>query len=261
MSEEKVLIDALGNLGIPVQDVFVSVDQYKNYFGRAGYLSRYPQYYPQNIVEKSLEHFVAQQLLQLHPADIYIDIASEGSPVPEIYQRLYGCSTFAQDISYAPGMHGNRIGSNAASLLLPDRFATKMALHCSFEHFEGDADSKFIKEAARVLRVGGKIVIVPLYLASCYAIATDLLVSRANRVSFEPDAIVMAVNGWGNKHGRFYDPHHLVSRVLGVTKDLMFSMLRIANAKDVDENVYARFVLVGTRIDSQPNKPDAGDGR
>ncbi len=253
MSEEKAIIDALGSLGIPVHDIFISVDQYKDYFGRAGYLSHYPQYYPQNRAEKSLEHFVTQQLLQLNPADVYIDIASEGSPVPEIYQRLYGCSTYAQDISYEPGIHGNRIGSNAASLPLPDGFATKMALHCSFEHFEGDSDSKFIKEAARVLRVGGEIVIVPLYLASCYAIATDLLVSRAKRVSFEPDALVMAVNGWGNRHGRFYDPYHLVSRVLGVTQDLMFSMLRIANAKEVDENAYARFVLVGTRIESQPN--------
>ena len=247
-SEEKGIIDVLGSLGIPVQDYSLSVGEYKDYFGRAGYSSRYPDYYPQSIREKSLEHFVAQQLLQLNPADIYIDIASEGSPVPEIYQRLYGCNTYAQDLSYEPGIRDNRIGSNAASLPLPDGSVTKMGLHCSFEHFEDDSDSNFIKEVARVLCVGGKIVIVPLYLASRYAVSTDLLVSRVKRVSFEPDALVMAVNGWGNRHGRFYDPHHLASRVLGVTKDLVFSVLRIANAKEFDETVYARFILVGTRI-------------
>jgi len=259
--EEKGLIDSLFNLGIPVQDFVVSVGQYKDYFDRAEYSSRYPEYYRWNIAEKSLEHFVAQQLLELNPTDVYIDIDSEGSPVPEIYQRLYGCVTYAQDLSYQPGIHDNRIGSDAASLPLPDGAATKMALHCSFEHFEGDSDSGFIKEAARVLPVGGKIVIVPLYLAPRYAIVTDPLVSRASRVRFEPDVLVMAVKGWGNRHGRFYDPHHLASRVLGVANDLMFSILRIVNTNEVDETAYARFVLVGTKIKFQPNKPTAGDGK
>jgi len=239
----------LASSGIPVQDFYVNVEDYRDYFGRAGYFSRYPNYYPQYIREKSVEHFVAQHLLQLNPTDVYIDIASEGSPVPEIYQRLYGCRTYAQDLSYEPGIHDNRIGSNAASLPLPDGTATKIGLHCSFEHFEDDADSSFIREAARVLRVGGKIVIVPLYLASRYAVSTDLLASQVKRVSFERDALVMAVRGWGNRHGRFYDPHHLASRVLGATAEIVFRVLRIVNAKEIDETVYARFVLIGERIE------------
>ena len=250
ISDEKEIIEALGSLGIPVQDVVVRVDQYKDYFDRAGYSTRYPTYYPQSIAEKSLEHFVAQHLLQMNATDVYVDIASEGSPAPEIYQRLYGCRTYAQDLSYEPGLHGNRIGSDAASIPWPAGAASKMALHCSFEHFEGASDSGFIREAARVLCVGGKIVIVPLYLASRYAVATDLLASRANGVRFERDALVMAVRGWGNRHGRFYDAPHLASRVLGVTKELIFSILRIVNAKEVDGTVHARFALVGTRIES-----------
>lgn len=247
-SDETRIISELGNLGFPVRDVTVSIDQYKAYFEQAGYSVRYPKYYPNNIVEKSFEHFIAQQLLLLSPDDVYIDIASQGSPTPEIYHRLYGCRSFAQDLSYDPGLNGNRIGSDAASLPLGEGTISKMALHCSFEHFEGNSDSGFITEAARVLSVGGKFVIVPLYLAQLYAVATDLLVSRANRVCFEKDAIVMAVPDWGNRHGRFYDAAHLASRVLEVTKGLTFSIIRIVNNKQVDETVYARFALVGTRI-------------
>lgn len=250
-SDETKLIELLYQVGISVQDLNIDIDEYNDYFNKADYATRYPQYYAWNITEKSLEHFVAQQLLQLNSTDVYIDIASEGSPVPEIYHQLYGCETYAQDLSYKPGIHGNKIGSNAASLPLPDGSVTKMALHCSFEHFEEDSDSGFIKEAARLLRVGGKVVIVPLYLASSYAILTDPFVLRANHVNFEREAIVMAVTGWGNRHGRFYDPLHLSSRVLTVSKELSFSLMCLDNAKDVDASVYARFALVGTRIDAR----------
>ncbi len=258
-SDETKLIESLYQFDIPVQDFHIDVNEYKDYFKEAGYAIRFPEYYAWNIAEKSLEHFVAQRLLQLNATDVYIDIASEGSPVPEIYHRLYGCVTYAQDLSYAPGIYGNKIGSDAASLPLPDGSVTKIALHCSFEHFEGDSDSGFIREAARVLRVGGKVVVVPLYLASRYTILTDPLILRANRVSFEPDAVVMAVKGWGNRHGRFYDPLHLSSRVLASAKDLTFNLIRLNNTRDVSESAYARFVLVGTRIDPQPNTAAAID--
>ena len=185
-------------------------------------------------------------------------IASEGSPVPEIYQRLYGCATYAQDLAYAPGLHGNRIGSDAAALPLPDGSVTGIALHCSLEHFERDSDTGFIREAARILRIGGKVVIVPLYLHSTYSVVTDPLVSRGAHVDFEPDAVVMAVKGWGNRHGRFYDPAHLAARILSGTQAMVFRLSRLTNAGEVSASAYARFALVGTRIDLaiQPAPPN-----
>lgn len=249
-SYEDKLLEALEQYQVPVKDLSIDVEGYREYFSRAGYADRYPNYYPWNIAEKSLEHYIAQQLLDLKPEDVYIDIASEGSPVPEIYQRLFGCTTYAQDLFYEEGIHGNRIGSDAASMPLPDGSVTKMALHCSFEHFEGQADSGFIREVSRLLKPGGRLVIVPLYLASTYSILTDPLVSRKNEVQFEQDAVVMAVQGWGNRHGRFYDASHLVSRVLNVTNNLKFDLFRLTNTRDVSESAYARFALVGTKVDS-----------
>jgi hypothetical protein len=249
-SDDTKLFESFNRLNVPVQDLHIDVQEYRDYFDRAGYATRYPNYYSWNITEKSLEHFIAQQLLELNPKDIYIDIASEGSPVPEIYHRLFGSTTYAQDLTYEPGVHGDKIGSDAASIPMPDHSVTKMALHCSFEHFEGNSDSGFIKEASRLLCVGGKIVIVPLYLSSNYAIVTDPIVSYKNSVPFERDAVVMTVQGWGNRHGRFYDAAHLVSRVLTVAKNMKFDLMRVANLKDVNEYVYARFALVGTKIDN-----------
>lgn len=260
-SDETALLEGLHRIGVELHDVSLNVQGYRDYFNRAEYSTRYPMYYPQNITEKSLEHFVAQHFLELTPSDVYVDIASEGSPVPEIYRRLYGCVTYAQDLTYEAGIHGDKIGSDAGSLPLPDGAVTKMALHCSLEHFEGNSDFQFIKEASRVLRVGGRVVVVPLYLSSVYAVATDVLVSGHDLVNFEGDAVVAYAKGWRNRHGRFYDPAHLSSRLLSKSKTLVFRLVRIVNAKEVSESAYARFVLIGTRIDSQPNKAAAGDSQ
>jgi hypothetical protein len=258
-SDETALLEGVRRIGLEWDDMSINVHDYRDYFNRAEYSTRYPKYSPSNIAEKSLEHFIAQHFLELSPSDVYIDIANGGSPVPEIYRRLYGCVTYAQDLTYEAGIHGNKIGSDAGSLPLPDGTVNKMALHCSLEHFEGDSDSQFVMEASRVLRVGGKFVVVPLYTSSVCSVATDVLVSGHDLVKFEDDAVVAYAKEWGNRHGRFYDPDHLLSRLLSKSKTLVFKLVRIVNAKEVSESAYARFVLIGTRINSQPNKAAAGD--
>ena len=170
---ETRLADRLELNGISVRDYFIDVESYRDYVKRASYHELYPNYYVGNFPEKSLEHYIAAELLDLNPKDTYIDIASEHSPVPEIYRRVFGVKAYRQDLAYAPGLRGDTIGSNAADMPVPNGFATKLALHCSFEHFEGDSDVRFLKEAARVLRPQGAACIVPLYMAERYSVMTD----------------------------------------------------------------------------------------
>lgn len=138
----EAILSRLANDGITVREVRVSPAEYHDYVERAGYRTRYSSYYPSNRAEKALEHFLAQRLLNLTSADVYIDVASERSPVPEIYQRLFGCRTYAQDLEYPGGINGGLIGGDAAAMPVPDGFATALGLHCSFEHFEGDSDRR-----------------------------------------------------------------------------------------------------------------------
>jgi hypothetical protein len=129
-------------------------------------------------------------------------------------------------------------------LPLPDGFATKLALHCSFEHFEGDSDIGFIREVPRILRPGGSACIVPLYLCEEYAIQTDPEVAVPGRVVFEGDATVYCARGWGNRHGRFYDPAHLASRLRRNAHGLAIEVYRIVDAAQVDASCYVRFAMV-----------------
>ncbi len=242
---ETRLADRLELNGISVRDYFIDVESYRDYVKRASYHELYPNYYVGNFPEKSLEHYIAAELLDLNPKDTYIDIASEHSPVPEIYGRVFGVKAYRQDLAYAPGLRGDTIGSNAADMPVPNGFATKLALHCSFEHFEGDSDVRFLKEAARVLRPQGAACIVPLYMAERYSVMTDPRVSVPAGVEFEPDALVHCVDGWGNRHGRFYDPEHLAARIVRAgLGNLSATVYRIRNSPDVDASCYARFALL-----------------
>jgi SAM-dependent methyltransferase len=241
------ITQGLKTQGFEVSDLTVDPAAYRAYFEAAEYAQRYPHYYSFNLPEKSLEHFVAAQLLGLSSGDIYIDIASEHSPVPEIYSRLFGCVSYRQDLAYRAGLNGSEIGGDAAAMPVPDGFATAMALHCSFEHFEGDADERFIREIGRVLRPGGRVCFAPLYLWHEYGVLTDPAVAVAEGVEFNRNAVVYCKPGWGNRHGRLYDPANLHSRIRRNLDGMQMTLYRIVNATDVHESCYLQFALTISR--------------
>jgi SAM-dependent methyltransferase len=230
--------------GFVVEEVTLDPAEYRAYFDAAGYAERYPDYYSFNLPEKSLEHFFAAKLLELGPGDVYIDIASEHSPVPEIYSRLFGCASFRQDLAYPEGLNGDRIGGDAAAMPVPEGFASKMALHCSFEHFEGNADERFIREVERVLRPGGRVCFAPLYLWERFGVLTDPAVAIAQAVHFDVGATVYCKPGWGNRHGRLYDPAQLAARVRANLGSLQLTLYHIVNAAEVDPSCYLQFAAV-----------------
>jgi SAM-dependent methyltransferase len=241
------VVRQLKEQGFDVRDYAVDVNDFQSYLRRADY-SRFHRYYSggkgRNFTEKALEHYLAAKFLDLGPGDVYIDIANDESPAPNIYSGLHGCKTYRQDLKFPQGVHGETIGGSAASMPLPDGFATKMALHCSFEHFEGDADSCFIKEANRVLAPSGKLCILPLYLHTQYCVQTDPAVLPRQGMRFDPEATLYCARFWGNRHGRIYDIAHLNSRIRSVLGSLNLVIYVVQNEKAVDPSCYVKFVGV-----------------
>ncbi|HKX19317.1 MAG TPA: methyltransferase domain-containing protein [bacterium] len=241
------IIMGLRKRGVNMIDYTIDVTHYKEWARRAGY-QQFPGYYEggrgPNAVEKTLEHYLAATFLDLRESDIYIDIANDNSPAPDIYRMLYGCTVYRQDLEFPAGVAGNVIGGDASSLPLKDGFATKMALHCSFEHFEHDSDMRFIKEASRVLEFGGKLCIVPLYLSGRYVIMTDPGVLPWQGIRFDRDATVYCRRDYHVRHSRLYDVPHFVSRVCDNLDGLSLIIYVIRNEKDVDPTCYAKFAAV-----------------
>jgi len=98
------IVKELKKINFEVLDFEIDISDYSRYLNQAEY-HKFPTYYKggkaKNFVEKTLEHYLAIKLLDLSKNDIYIDVASNNSPVAEIYQRLYGCKVYKQDLSLA----------------------------------------------------------------------------------------------------------------------------------------------------------------
>jgi hypothetical protein len=234
--------------GMTFESMHCEAARYRRFVADAGYASRYPTYYPGNQVEKSFEHWLSLEVLDLRPTEVFIDLASENSPLPEIAWRLRGARSFSQDIQYAPGIVGSRIGSDACAMPVPDGFAAKAALTCSLEHFEGDADVRLFWELARVLRRGGMVCVVPFYIYDISATQTDPQVSLCADVPFDDGTTLFCAAGWGNRHARFYSPAAFMQRIAIPMAELFtFRFIRIVNADAIDPSIYGRFALAATR--------------
>jgi hypothetical protein len=223
--------------GLQLEYYSLDREDYSRYLSLAAY-HHYPRYHGggrhPDFPLKTLQHYLAAKLLELHKDDVFIDIASANSPAAFIYETLHGCKAYRQDLSYPPGITGRAMGGSAAALPVPGGFCTKMALHCSFEHFGGEADIGFIKEANRVLVPGGRLCVIPLYLFNRYAIQTDPAVLPLRRMEFEEDAVLYCAKGYRNRHGRFYDVPHLVARVVKNLQALRLTIYIIPDEKAGD---------------------------
>lgn len=239
----------MATLGAEIKSLTIDINDYRGYFKQAEYLSRHPTYYPNNLTEKSIEHYICYRLLTPRREDVLIDIASENSPLAEIWTRLYGLKAFSQDIMYKEGVHQDRIGSDACSMPVKEGFASKAVLTCSLEHFEGDSDTRLFQELFRVLKPGGMVCIVPFYFYTTPFILTDPTISAINDVTFDQDVLLYCREGWGNRHGRHYSPETIYTRIVHeLAGKFRFDFFHIANARDIHPASYASFAFTATRL-------------
>jgi Methyltransferase domain len=239
----------LASHGVEVVPYRIDVDAFWRYVADCGYrdMSYWEGGKARAGTEKWLEHFVSIDLLRPQPAEVHIDIASCYSPFPDILGERWGCKTYRQDWLYPAGIEGDRIGSDAADLPVHAESVDGLTLHCSFEHFEGDRDFRFLREADRVLRPGGRLCILPIYFNRSYCIQTDLAAWHLRHPSFERDALICAAEGWGEVHGRFYDPAHFAERILTNLGRLGLTLYRVENYEEVASDCYLKFAAVFTR--------------
>lgn len=236
--------DELTQMGIAVEPLTLDKNEYERYLSTAEYGE---EYYSDNFIEKSLEHFICIKLLSLTSKSTFIDIASEHSPLCGIIRATTGCKGFMQDIMYPLGINGDRIGGDAAALPVNDGYFTAATATCSLEHFEGDADIRFMKEMARVLQHKGKVVVVPLYMYPTACYVTDPTMSAQGDIPF--DEPVLCIEGWGNRHARFYSSKTLYERIIKPNPTLNFTVYALENPEAFADPIkcYCRFILLGEK--------------
>lgn len=203
-----------------------------------------PQYY---FTWKHLEPLLTRE------DSVYVDIAStQSSPYFEVLRLLAKTrKLYRQDLVFPAGVHGDRIGGSAAELPLDASSVDAMTLHCSFEHFEGDADTGFIREVGRVLRPGGRVCLVPLYLGEYAFIHSD----PAWAYGLKPDrgTPLHLFPRWGERHGRFYSVDTFRERVFApaLAAGLTAKVVHFPNILDLSPTCYTHFGLILDKPNTQ----------
>jgi ubiquinone/menaquinone biosynthesis C-methylase UbiE len=249
------ITDELKSSGVSVGNYTISNADFQQYLSQvfypanyyaAGEGSRQPVF-----IEKALEHYVSIDLLKMAKGGTLLDIACSSSPFGEIVAHKYGLTVYKQDLVFPEGIQHPTtetktgiIGGNAAKLPMPDNSVDGMVLHCAFEMFEGDNDSGLIREAGRVLRPGGKMIILPLYLHQDYFIRRDPLsniwgcrIDDEARVEYRRDFYRVAFS-------RHYSIPAFVKRVVSNLGNLSLKVLVVENEKDIDPICYLKFIGV-----------------
>jgi SAM-dependent methyltransferase len=203
----------------------------------AKFRSRYSDPRAGADAEKLLEYYVSYTWLGLEPSDVFMDVAAQDCPFAFFVRDTIGCQVYRQDLYYLrPGVYGEDVGGDATALPFPAGSLSKLALHNSFEHFEGDADTRFLHEAARVLRPGGKVCIVPLFVESEYRVDTES--------GWIDDKGRKQLWGIGARFARTYDPERLDERLLKHCEPFTVSVFVVENARELDPRCYLRYFML-----------------
>ncbi|MDD2336795.1 MAG: glycosyltransferase [Geobacteraceae bacterium] len=235
------------NAGVPFERKQIDIDDFKLWLCHFQELKEFYSRHGDVKIEKCLEHYLAYRELGLKKGDRYIDVAAASSKWYEVLQNK-GLDAYALDLVFPKGLHGWQIGADASETDLPDGFATALSLQCAFETFEGDADTKFIHEAARVLQDGGRLAITPLYLENNHIVLSSPDTNLSTHSPDEGSLRVWRTDLYQAAFSRHYSAPAFVQRVGSAMRGFNYRIIRYTNLDELrlkypGQRIYCDFQL------------------
>ena len=231
--------------GFQVVDYDIDRDDFNQWLHNIKFPDAYSKAYGDTFTEKALEHYLSSKLLDLDTNDVFVDVAAASSPWYDLVEKMYRCNTFAVDLHFPADRHDSRlIECDATSMPFDDGSISKIALHCAYEMFENDADTNFIREAGRVLKSGGKIIILPLYMSDFYYILSS---PKANRkgINYGKAKRVWRDDKYKIRFSRHYSVGAFKERVVDYSDKLALKIYHFVNEEQMKQNrgdqVYVKF--------------------
>lgn len=203
---------------------------------------------------KILEYYFANKILNIDKWDknnIYLDVGAANSPWAKYLREEKGMDVYAIDLS--KGLYSELsyyIEADATQMPFEEESVTAMSLQSTFEMFVGNADIDFIKEASRVLKKGGKVIISPLYMHKKYLSTVSPNYYNCGYADEGSIECIREDCGRGCPLGRFYDVQTLYERVIMQARSygLQVKIYSLINELvEKDGFVYLKFILEMTK--------------
>jgi hypothetical protein len=236
--------------GVPVHDLVVDPQALAAFKNQVPFAATYHGGAAGGVWdEKVLEHFIAYQLAklgELGPDDVYVDVAACTSPWVRLLREHRGIQAYAIDLTVAGPFRGLPYyrAENATRTSFAAASVRAMSLQCAYEMFEGDDDVALLREAARILVSGGRVVISPLYLHTHYCSYSTPDYWGKGRS--DPRAKeYLRLDLLGVPSSRKYDADTLKERVLDPLEriGLTYRVHALRNKADLGVGIYCHFVL------------------
>ncbi len=245
----------LEGMGIEVENFSPEVEEFNAFIAKDFFSSDYHGGKAGGVwYEKVLEHWISAKLLgvlEYSGDDIFIDVAAASSPWAHVLRDCCGIQSYAIDLIEATNSYRDlpyyRV-EDATATSFSDGSVSGIALHCAYEMFTDDADRKLIEEASRILKPGGKVVILPFYMHTHYcAYSTPEFYGKG--LSDPAAEEYLRMDCWGVPSSRKYDVEKLKERVLDpiVNNGMKYRLLALRNKNAFGQGIYCHFILEITR--------------
>lgn len=198
--------------------------------------------------EKVLEHFIAWEMVvrNLKKDELYIDVAAASSPwVKMLNEKGFKAVGIDLNRSYKFPDDPNYLVMDATNTTFKDGSVSGVSLQCAFEMFTGDDDINLIKELGRILKIGGKALVIPLYMNTHYCGFTSKEFRFSRKYHDKGSKLYLREEFKGIPFARDYDVLTLKERVLDTAdkNGLEYKIYVLRNGREIHEGVYCHFIL------------------
>lgn len=178
----------------------------------------------------------------------YIDIAASGSPwakiIREVNKERILSYAIDLDIPTKFAQYDYYIQMDATKTNFDDSSIDGASLQCAFEMFIKDTDINLIRELKRILKPGGKAIILPLYMHThaCHYTSPEFF-GKGFGDSDSKEYIRWDI--WGIKASRKYEAYKLKNRILDLISSLgmKYKIYVLKNKHEIHEGIYLHFIL------------------
>jgi len=240
----------LMSVGVPVDSVAINIHDFERWLNDFPEIRRHYVNMGDVFIEKCLEHYLTFKHLNISQSNVYVDIASSGSPWAKTLYKRGGVEAYRLDLSFPKGIKGIDIGADAGDTKLPDGFASVLSLQCAYECFMGNTDIDFIAEASRILDRTGRYGIAPLYLADIHFVSTSPYCNQAEVVIELEARKVWRDDEYKESFSRHYSPESFAARIYStIPDDMEGKILYFNNLTDImkhytGQRVYCFFMFL-----------------